>query len=133
MLKIKLSRFGKKDQPHYRFIINEAKSKRDGGYVAKIGHYAPTQTPKILEIDIEEYKAWIAKGAQPTPTVESLVRRYQSGQPFPAKKARPSKKSQAKAAADTEAKSAPKEEPVVKVTPAEVETAPTETEAPTQE
>lgn len=127
MLKIKLARFGKKDQPHYRFIINEARSKRDGGYVAKIGHYAPTQTPKILEINIEEYKAWIAKGAQPTPTVENLVKRYQSGQPFPAKKARPSKKSQAKAAAAAEAKAAPKKDPVAEVTPAEVETAPAET------
>lgn len=93
MLKIKLSRFGKKDQPHYRIIVNEARSKRDGGYVASLGHYAPTQTPKILEVNIEEYKTWITKGAQPTPTVENLVKRFESGKPFPAKKARPSKKS----------------------------------------
>jgi small subunit ribosomal protein S16 len=97
MLKIKLARFGKKNQPHYRMIVNEARSKRDGGYVAKLGHYAPTQEPKILEVDVKEYHRWIAQGAQPTPTVANLVKRFESGNPFPAKKARPSKKTLAKA------------------------------------
>ena len=47
MLKIKLARFGKKGQPHFRIILNEARSKRDGQYVALLGHYAPTAVPKI--------------------------------------------------------------------------------------
>jgi len=104
MLKIKLARFGKRNQPHYRIVVNEAKSKRDGKYTASIGHYAPTQTPKILEIDIAAFKEWTAKGAQPTDTVASLVERVESGNPFPEKKARPSKKARAKAAAEVEAK-----------------------------
>lgn len=99
MLKIKLARFGKRNQPHYRVVISEAKSKRDGEYTANIGHYAPTQTPKILEIDLAAYKAWLAKGAQPTDTVAGLVARIESGTPFPEKKARPSKKARAKAVA----------------------------------
>ncbi|NCN06218.1 MAG: 30S ribosomal protein S16, partial [Candidatus Pacebacteria bacterium] len=72
MLKIKLARFGKKNQPHYRLVVNEARDKRDGSYVAAIGHYAPTQTPKQLVIDVKAYKEWIGKGAQPTPTVAQL-------------------------------------------------------------
>lgn len=96
MLKIKLARFGKKNQPHYRIVVNEAKSKRDGEYVAKLGEYAPTFTPKILKFDLVAYEQWLAKGAQPTATVASLAKRAASKDPFPAKKARVSKKSQAK-------------------------------------
>ena len=99
MLKIKLARFGKRNQPHYRIVVNEARSKRDGKYVDLIGHYAPTQTPKILEMNMDLYKTWLEKGAQPTETVAHLAARYESGNPFPAKKATPSKKARAKAAA----------------------------------
>lgn len=107
MLKIKLARFGKRNQPEYRIVVNEARSKRDGAYVAKIGHYSPAREPKILELDIKEYEAWIAKGAQPTETVASLAKRYQSDDPFP-KKTKLSKKAKAKQAAEAEAKEAAK-------------------------
>lgn len=98
MLKIKLARFGKKNQPHYRIVVNEAKSKRDGEYVAKLGEYAPTFSPKILKFDLVAYEQWLTKGAQPTETVASLAKRAASENPFPAKKARASKKSQTKKA-----------------------------------
>lgn len=117
MLKIKLARFGKRHQPHYRIVVNEARDKRDGSYVAAIGQYAPTQTPKILEVNLEEYKNWIAKGAQPTETVEALVKRFESGNPFPEKKASLSKKAKAKLAAEAEAKAAAEAAP--EATPAE--------------
>lgn len=97
MLKIKLARFGKKNQPHYRIVVNEARDKRDGSYVAALGHYAPAQTPKQLVIDVQAYKEWIGKGAQPTPTVAQLFARYESGNPFPEKPKKPSKKAQEKA------------------------------------
>ncbi len=115
MLKIKLARFGKKGQPHYRIVVTEARSKRDGKYSALLGHYAPTMNPKILDLNIAEYQAWLTKGAQPTPTVASLFTRVSSGNPFPVKKARPSKKSVAKSKS---AKAAAAEE---KVAPAPVE------------
>lgn len=103
MLKIKLARFGKKRQPHYRIVVNEARDKRDGSYVAAIGHYGPTQQPKILTLDLEAYKDWIKKGAQPTETVAALATRFESGNPFPARPAQPSKKAKAKAAAAAQA------------------------------
>ena len=120
MLKIKLARFGKKKQPHYRIVVNEARDRRDGKSVDTIGHYAPTLTPKILDIDMVKLADWKKKGAQPTDTVAALIARLESGNPFPPKKARPSKKSKAKAAAAEEAKTAEaaaKAEPVVEATP----------------
>lgn len=106
MLKVKLARFGKRNQPHYRIVVNEARDKRDGSYVALIGHYAPTQTPKILEVNVEEYDKWIKQGAQPTETVAALVERFKSGNPFPEKKKQLSKKAKAKLAEEKEAKAA---------------------------
>ncbi len=139
MLKIKLARFGKKGQPHFRIILNEARSKRDGQYVALLGHYAPTAVPKILELDLKAYGEWIKKGAQPTPTVAALAKRVESGTPFPEKAKKPSKKARAKAAAEKEAKAAPVEvvaEPVAEVveeTPAQEVEAPVVEETPVQE
>jgi small subunit ribosomal protein S16 len=97
MLKIKLARFGKRNQPEYRIVVNEAKDKRDGAYTALLGHYAPTQTPKLLKVDVELYRSWITKGAQPTDTVAALVKRFESGKPFPPKKKQLSQKAKAKA------------------------------------
>lgn len=113
MLKIKLARFGKKNQPHYRIIVNEARSKRDGQYVALLGHYAPTQTPKILSLDLKAYEEWLKKGAQPTDTVAGLAKRAASPTPFPVKAARPSKKAIAKKAALAEAEAAAAAQPPV--------------------
>lgn len=102
MLKIKLARFGKRNQPHYRIVVNEARSKRDGQYTALLGHYAPTQTPKILSLDLKQYQEWIQKGAQPTPTVANLAKRAASENPFPERPAKPSKKALAKQKAAAE-------------------------------
>lgn len=123
MLKIKLIRFGKKGQPHYRIVVQEARTKRDGKYTALLGHYAPAQSPKVLKLDLDLYKEWVNKGAQPTDTVASLAIRYESGTPFPAKKAKPSKKQLAKKAAEVEATAAAKEaaptETLTETTPTE--------------
>src|SRR5690348_4456277 len=99
MLKIKLARFGKKKQPHYRIVINEARDKRDGQYVEASGTYAPTLTPKILDIHMKKVGEWLKKGPQTTDTVACFISRFKSGNPFPAKKVHLSKKAKAKAAA----------------------------------
>jgi len=122
MLKIKLARFGKKKQPHYRIVINEARDKRDGKYVEAIGHYAPTMTPKILDVDMVKYADWLKKGAQPTETVLALVTRLQSGTPFPARKPTLSKKAKAKLASAAEEKTKGAKAEAAK--PAGVEVAP---------
>lgn len=114
MLRIKLAHFGKKNQPSYRIVINEDREKRDGRYVDNLGTYSPTQTPKILTIDVKKFEEWVKKGAEPTDTVAKLFAKFKSGNPFPAKKKKPNKKHVAKAKAEAEAKEAeaakPKEE-----------------------
>ena len=115
MLKIKLARFGKKHQAHYRIVVNEARDKRDGKYTALLGHYSPV-APKKLQIDVKAYEEWLTKGAQPTETVAALFKRFQSGNPFPVKKAGLSKKAKAKLAAAKDA-------PVVEEAPTVVEEA----------
>ena len=79
MLKIKLARFGKKHQAHYRIVVNEARDKRDGKYVALLGHYSPV-VPKKLEIDVFIPKKQLCYGAPAyfkgdTNTVEYLIRK----------------------------------------------------------
>ncbi|MEP7167390.1 MAG: 30S ribosomal protein S16 [Candidatus Woesebacteria bacterium] len=74
MVKIKLSRTGKKNEPHFRIVVVEARSKRDGEYVENVGNYHPKT--KQLVLNKVSYDAWIAKGAQPTETVASLVKKY---------------------------------------------------------
>lgn len=99
MLKIKLARFGKRHQPHYRIVVNEARDRRDGKYIALLGHYASSSQPKELVLDLAAYEAWLKKGAQPTDTVAALYKRAKSGNPFPEKKITVSKKAKAKLAA----------------------------------
>ncbi len=85
MLKIKLSRFGKRHQPHFRIVVIEQREKRDGAYTDLLGHYAPTAQPKILDLDIAAYDKWIGQGAQPTATVAALARKVK-GEKKPAVK-----------------------------------------------
>jgi len=75
MLKIKLSRQGKKHQPHYRIVVAEDRSKRDGKVTAQLGYFQPTSQDKKVVIDLPLYQSWIKKGAQPTSTVKNLVER----------------------------------------------------------
>lgn len=75
MLKIKLSRYGKRGQPFYRIIVAEAKSKRDGKYIDLIGTYNPLSQPAEIKLDQQKYQDWLKKGAQPTDTVRGLFKK----------------------------------------------------------
>lgn len=70
MLKIRLTRTGKKHEPHFRIVVDEARSKRDGKYVAQIGHWHPKT--KELVFDKKAYQKWLLVGAQPTEAVRKL-------------------------------------------------------------
>jgi len=75
MLKIKLTRIGKKNQPQYRIVVAEARSKRDSKFIATLGYYNPLTKPSTFELDLPQYEAWLAKGARPTPTIRSLAQK----------------------------------------------------------
>lgn len=79
MLKIKLFRAGKRNQPAYRIVIAEAKSKRDGRYIDLLGTYNPLASPAKVNIDRKKYQEWIQKGAQPTDTVKHLYQNLLKG------------------------------------------------------
>ena len=110
MLKIKLTRLGKKKAPRYRIVVNEARDKRDGQYVALLGNYQPAEQPKVLNLDIKAYEEWLKKGAEPTETVAWLYEQAKTGKGLPdKKKPKLSKKVKAKMAAEAEEKAAAEE------------------------
>lgn len=73
MLKIRLSRIGKKKQPVYRVVIADARAARDGAYVDIVGHYNPLTEPTTIEFDADKVRDWLSKGAQPTERVAKLL------------------------------------------------------------
>lgn len=72
MVKIRLRRMGAKKQPTYRFVVADSRAPRDGRFIEILGHYNPRTEPKTLEVNADKAKEWLAKGAQPTPTVRRL-------------------------------------------------------------
>jgi small subunit ribosomal protein S16 len=76
MVKIRLSRKGKKNAPFYHIVAVEQSKKRDGEVLAKIGTYDPAkkEAKEKVKYDVELYQSWIAKGAQPTETVVLITK-----------------------------------------------------------
>lgn len=74
MLRIRLSRTGRKNYPAYRIVVAEHTAPIKGKFVEIVGHYIPSRDPKVLEYDQEKIRDWISKGAQPTDTVASLLK-----------------------------------------------------------
>jgi small subunit ribosomal protein S16 len=73
MVKIRLSRVGKKKQPSYRLVVADVKSPRDGDFIEIIGHYNPRTEPATIVIDEEKARKWLSRGAQPTERVSILL------------------------------------------------------------
>jgi small subunit ribosomal protein S16 len=72
--RIRLTRVGATKQPAYRVVVADSRSPRDGRTIEILGHYNPRTEPIDFAVDVEKTKAWIAKGALPTETVERLLR-----------------------------------------------------------
>lgn len=66
-------RGGKKKQPSYRVVVADSRSPRDGRFIEILGHYDPRTEPSTVRIDAEKARAWLGKGAQPTPAVKKLL------------------------------------------------------------
>ena len=89
MVKMRLFRMGDKKNPIYRVVVADSRKAATGEYIECVGHYNPGTIPAQVTIDVELAKAWIAKGAQPTETVKSLL--VQSGAMEKSAKLSPSK------------------------------------------
>lgn len=73
-VKIKLMRIGKIRTPHYRVVIADSRTRRNGRAIETIGKYEPKQDPSIIDIDSERAQYWLGVGAQPTEPVEALLK-----------------------------------------------------------
>ena len=151
--KIKLMRLGKMREPHYRVVVADSRTKRDGRSIETIGEYHPKNDPSVISIDSERAAYWLGVGAQPTEAVTAILKVTGDWQKFkglaapePMKVALPKADKRAlfdaaladasgepAAEATTPRKRAPKaDKPAAEIpaeTPAETPAAPTETEA----
>jgi small subunit ribosomal protein S16 len=125
LLRIRLSRVGKKKKPAYRLIVADSRSPREGAFLKIIGHYNPLTEPVTLVVKEDEAVYWLQKGAQPSDTAAKLLTRlgvmeragkapvkYEGKQVEPAaKKAKAEPKAAAPEAPAAEAPSADTESP----------------------
>ena len=72
-VKIRLQRHGKKGKPFYWVVAADARSKRDGKYLEKIGTYNPNTNPATIDLDLDSAVKWLHNGAQPTDTAKAIL------------------------------------------------------------
>ncbi len=75
MVKIRLKRMGAKKNPFYRIVVADSRYPRDGRFIEEIGTYNPLCDPAEVKINAEKAADWMKKGAQPTDTVKSLLKK----------------------------------------------------------
>ncbi len=78
-VKIRLRRMGKKKQPHYRIVVADSRSPRDGRFVENLGYYNPIPDPAQLKVDLDRVDYWLGEGAIASPTVGNLVSKARAG------------------------------------------------------
>ena len=74
-VRIRLTRTGKRKEPHYRVVVADQRSPRDGRFIEIIGKYHPLEDPSVIEINEDRALAWLRKGAQPSDAVAVLLRK----------------------------------------------------------
>lgn len=74
---IRLAKHGSTHNPFYRVVVADKKRQRNGRFIEKLGTYDPKQkdADKQINVDVEKAKEWISKGAQPSDTVRSVLKR----------------------------------------------------------
>jgi small subunit ribosomal protein S16 len=73
-VRMRLTRVGSKKNPHYRVVVADSRSPRDGRFIEIVGRYNPQTDPSTIEFDEVKVKAWLDKGAQPSETVSRLLK-----------------------------------------------------------
>jgi len=72
--KIKLTRIGKMREPHYRIVVADSRTKRDGRAIETIGEYHPKNDPSVIKVDGDRAAYWLGVGAQPTEAVAAILK-----------------------------------------------------------
>lgn len=73
--RIRLRRVGRKHHPCYRIVVADKRAPRDGRFIETLGHYDPCTEPATLVVNAEKAREWLAKGATPSDTVRSLLKK----------------------------------------------------------
>jgi len=71
---LRLTRVGSKKNPVYRIVAADSRSPRDGKFLEIVGRYNPQSDPSLIELKEERIKDWLSKGAQPSATVQKLLK-----------------------------------------------------------
>jgi small subunit ribosomal protein S16 len=88
-LKIRLTRIGSTHQPHYRVVVAETRSRRDGDPVEVLGSYDPRAKGETVKLNLARIDYWLSKGAKPTDTLHSMIKRTRRAASAPAPAAAP--------------------------------------------
>jgi small subunit ribosomal protein S16 len=73
MLKIRLRRMGARNRPHYRIVVSDSRSTARAEVLEELGAYDPMREPTVISFDRERARYWIGRGANVSPTVQSLL------------------------------------------------------------
>jgi small subunit ribosomal protein S16 len=76
MLSIRMTRVGSKKKPYFRVVVTEARSKRESEFVESLGTYNPRTKPAQVELNKERVQHWLGRGAQPSDSVRTLLRKH---------------------------------------------------------
>ena len=76
MVVIRLRRAGSKKRPFFRIVVTDSRAARDSSFIEILGHYNPRSKPAVVKVDRERVAHWIARGAQPSDSVRTLIARH---------------------------------------------------------
>ena len=75
MVTMRLTRIGSKKRPYYRIVVIDKRRARNGRFLEVLGQYNPIASPVQMEINSERAQYWLSKGAEPSETVRSILRK----------------------------------------------------------
>jgi small subunit ribosomal protein S16 len=121
-VKIKLKRLGKIRSPHYRIVVADSRTRRDGRAIEEIGLYHPVQNPSRIEVDSDRAQHWLSVGAQPTEPVLAILKltgdwQKFKGEPAPAPLLQPEPKADKRVVFEAAAKDSAAEPKGEAITP----------------
>lgn len=74
-VKIRMKRVGAKNSPYFRIVVADSRSPRDGRFIEEIGSYQPMKKGDNFTLNLDRAKYWVSKGAQPSDTVASFIKK----------------------------------------------------------
>ena len=74
-VKIRMKRIGTKNKPAFRIVVADSRSPRDGRFIEELGTYQPLKRGDNFSLNVERAKYWLSKGAQPSDTVASFIKK----------------------------------------------------------